>query len=215
MELTKEQIDALHRFVEKKHVHWYDLQAELVDHLASRIEEDMAANTDLSFDAALEKVYAGFGIFGFAKLVQERQSQLQRRAKRIWWTEFRSYLRWPRIAFLAMVVAVFWQLGSWVQMDALVSIFIAGYLIAGFWMLVLIKREEKAHRKLLLLQFGPVHISGWIIFFEMGILTSIYETNSLVFACCAALGILIRIACYRLYRQVRAEALRLYPEAFV
>ena len=38
MELTKEQIQDLFLFTQKKMVHYYDLQIEIVDHLAEKIE---------------------------------------------------------------------------------------------------------------------------------------------------------------------------------
>jgi hypothetical protein len=44
MTLNQEQIEALFRFCEKKSVRYYDLQVELVDHLAERIEEEMKAD---------------------------------------------------------------------------------------------------------------------------------------------------------------------------
>ena len=65
MQLSSKEIDLLFEFTKKKLVHWYDLQVELVDHLAARIEEEMQADQKLSFEQALEKVYKGFGLFGF------------------------------------------------------------------------------------------------------------------------------------------------------
>ncbi len=81
IKLSEVEINKLFRFTEKKMVHWYDLQIEIVDHLASCIEDEMTADSKLTFDLALEKVYTGFGIFGFAKIVQERQIQLAKMAK--------------------------------------------------------------------------------------------------------------------------------------
>jgi hypothetical protein len=58
-QLSTEEVQHLFRFTEKKLVRWYDLQIELVDHLASRIEEEQQIDPDLGFEAALEKVYKG------------------------------------------------------------------------------------------------------------------------------------------------------------
>ena len=44
MTLTHKQIDQLFAFTKKKMVRYYDLQVELVDHLAARIEEEMDDN---------------------------------------------------------------------------------------------------------------------------------------------------------------------------
>lgn len=38
MQLTKEQIQSLFTFTKQHFVEWYDLQCELVDHLANDIE---------------------------------------------------------------------------------------------------------------------------------------------------------------------------------
>jgi len=39
MKLTKNQIDELYKFTRKHYVYHYDVQSELVDHLANDIEE--------------------------------------------------------------------------------------------------------------------------------------------------------------------------------
>ena len=77
MTLSKEQIEHLFTFTQKKFVNWYDLQVELVDHLANKIEAEMEADKALSFERALGNVYAGFGIFGFAQIVKEREKVLR------------------------------------------------------------------------------------------------------------------------------------------
>ena len=72
MALSKQQIDELFIFTEKKFVKWYDLQLELVDHLANKIEEELEQNPNTNLETALKKVYATFGIFGFARIVSEK-----------------------------------------------------------------------------------------------------------------------------------------------
>ena len=62
MTLSTEHIQQLFSFTEKKFVRWYDLQVELVDHLANKIEAEMAADSSLSFERAsvLSKSNRGF-----------------------------------------------------------------------------------------------------------------------------------------------------------
>jgi hypothetical protein len=55
--LNKEQVDHLFAFCNKHYVQHYDLQIELVDHLANAVEEKMAIDSQLSFEEALNKVY--------------------------------------------------------------------------------------------------------------------------------------------------------------
>ena len=82
MRLTEAQIEKLFAFVKKKHVPFYDLQIEIVDHLAQRIEDEIDSTPDLEFEPALQKVYDGFGIFGFAHIVQERQKAIDLMGKK-------------------------------------------------------------------------------------------------------------------------------------
>lgn len=75
--LTQEQIDTLFTFCNKKYVRYYDVQVELIDHLATAIEEKMKTSPGLSFEDALQATYKSFGIFGFAKVVQEKTEALK------------------------------------------------------------------------------------------------------------------------------------------
>ena len=90
MTLSNEQIQQLFLFTEKKFVRWYDLQVELVDHLANKIEAEMEANSTLSFERALGNVYAGFGIFGFAQIVREKEDSLRKANNKLLWKAFNS-----------------------------------------------------------------------------------------------------------------------------
>lgn len=92
---TKEQIDYLYRFCEKHVVFFYELQTELVDHLANGIEEEMDKDKSLSFESALDRVYARFGIFGFATFVREKQSQVFKKVRKEFWLLVLKQFRWP------------------------------------------------------------------------------------------------------------------------
>ena len=71
MKLSKEQIDRLYQFTSQHYVEYYDLKTELVDHLANAIEEQRAANPNISFDEALQKKFKKFGVFGFSDVVEQ------------------------------------------------------------------------------------------------------------------------------------------------
>ena len=65
MKLTSQHIDQLYKFTRAHYVEWYDLQTELVDHLANDIENIWEKEPNLSFDQAKNKAFKKFGIFGF------------------------------------------------------------------------------------------------------------------------------------------------------
>jgi hypothetical protein len=214
MQLSAEQIQVLFSFTEKKKVHWYDLQLELVDHLACRIEEEMEADTSLSFEAALNKVYKGFGLFGFAKVVQEKQAQLHRAAKKMWWTEFKAFFKWPEISLLLLIALTLWKLPLNVKPTSLMRGFTGFYILISVAFLIYVLRTRRTQRKLLLLQSGGSHLSCVVFFYEIFILCSFNQFSKIEFCVYATLGILFKLASFRLYNKVTAQAVQLYPEAF-
>ena len=54
MKLNKEQIDRLYEFTRQHYVYWYDLQTELVDHMANSIETKWQQNPKIDFEDALQ-----------------------------------------------------------------------------------------------------------------------------------------------------------------
>ena len=113
MTLSKEQIQQLFIFTENKFVRWYDLQVELVDHLANKIEAEMEADPTLSFERALGNVYAGFGIFGFAEIVREREVSLRKANNKLLLKEVTHQFNWSNlirsIAILGLIFTIIFQ----------------------------------------------------------------------------------------------------------
>ena len=106
-QLTTEQIDALFAFTKKHLVEHYDVQVELVDHLANAIEAQWTENSTISFEDALHKEYKNFGVFGFSGLVEQKQAALQNHYWKIIKKEFMSFFSIPKIL---LSVALFYVL---------------------------------------------------------------------------------------------------------
>jgi hypothetical protein len=104
--LNSQQIDQLFGFCKKHYVHYYDVQVELVDHLANAVEEAMRQDESLSFEEALEKVYAGFGYAGFAHVVDAHIKSALKKNSDLRWKLFWSYFTWPKIGMMACLVLV-------------------------------------------------------------------------------------------------------------
>ncbi len=68
MKVNQEQIASLYAFTKKHYVEFYDLQTELVDHLANAIEAQWENNPEIPFEEALQIEFKKFGIFGLPKL---------------------------------------------------------------------------------------------------------------------------------------------------
>ena len=97
MQLDKQQIEQLYAFTRQHYVEWYDLQSELVDHLANAIEVEWKQNPKLTFEEVLNMEFKKFGIFGFMEVVEERQKFLHKKYARLIWKYYKEFFRLPRI----------------------------------------------------------------------------------------------------------------------
>ena len=106
--LTEEQIDGLFAFCRKHYVRHYDLQIELVDHMASSIEAQWDAMPELSFQEALNNTFGKFGIFGFGKVKEQKQKALERKYRNLIIKYLLEYYRIPKLILtLAFTLTLF------------------------------------------------------------------------------------------------------------
>ena len=84
MDLKEEQIEKLYQFTRAHYVEWYDLQTELVDHLAGDIEHILAKDPELSFEEALHSSFKKFGVFGFSDIVEKKNKTHSQNIIGVW-----------------------------------------------------------------------------------------------------------------------------------
>ena len=97
MKLTESQIQDLYAFTRKHYVEYYDLQTELVDHLANDIETMWQDQPQLSFEDARDRAFKKFGIFGFMEAIEQKQKAMNKRYMRYFWNELKLWFRVPQI----------------------------------------------------------------------------------------------------------------------
>jgi hypothetical protein len=97
MKLTETQIEELYKFTRKHYVYHYDVQTELVDHLANDIEQIWVTQQYLSFQEARDKAFKKFGIFGFMDVIEAKQKQMNKRYSKILWRFFKEWFTLPKI----------------------------------------------------------------------------------------------------------------------
>ncbi|MFY7731299.1 MAG: hypothetical protein ACOVRN_17400 [Flavobacterium sp.] len=114
-QLSAEQIDQLYIFVQNNGVHYYDLQTELVDHLANHIESQWAYHQNPDFNDALSFAYSGFEKNSFTTLVAARTKALLKKHMRFVRSCFVSFFTFPK---LIVTVALFFSLHSIFLLDA-------------------------------------------------------------------------------------------------
>ena len=151
--LTNEHIEQLFVFTKKHLVEHYDVQVELVDHLANAIEAQWKTNPNISFEEALDKEYNNFGVFGFSGLVEQKQAALQNHYWQIIKKEFINYFTVPRIILsVAFFYGLFWLFSNpnTLLNDILFGLEILLMVAAALFWYFQYRTSRKKHKKWLI-----------------------------------------------------------------
>ncbi len=228
--LTTDQIQFLYKFCERHYVRYYDVQVELVDHLAAAIEQEQEQDPGLDFTQAVNKVYKGFGITGFAGVVREKMQAEQKKNNTRHWNLFLSFFTIPRIAVTCLVFLLlnlpFHLLNPtdsnilYLSYCLLAAVF---GVVAAIYLSLTIKKPKK---QLLSLQGFPVLFSVFGIFLQIpnlyfNVLRVFFDTGSahglifqLVVNFFVTALIVAGLAAIETYKQIYKEAQQKYPLAF-
>src|SRR5690606_10954973 len=156
--ITEKEINQIFDFTKKHYVEFYDVQVELVDHLANAIEAQWEENPKLSFEEALQIEFKKFGIFGFTGLVEQKQAELQKYYNKMLWNELLKFVSIPKVVItIALYIGIYFvlkntgNLGEMIALGALLVSF-TFFIVDGFRYLYKIKKEQKKHGKSWLIQ---------------------------------------------------------------
>lgn len=141
--VSAEQMDILFEFTRKHYVEYYDVQCELVDHLANAIEERWLTQPTLSFNEALHFEFKKFGIFGFTGIVEKRQAALAKKYNNLSWTYFKEFLRLPKIVLTLLFVVGAYQL----ERISMVAYTVVLFIIVIISLTKLVALNIKHHKK--------------------------------------------------------------------
>ena len=149
MKINTSQIDQLFIFTQQHYVEYYDLQSELVDHLANSIEEQWQENPNRSFEEALHIEFSKFGVFGFMDVVEKRQLALGKKYNGLVWQHFKDFFGIPKIILtIAMTLLLF----SIIKLSIYKEWIIVGFyiLLVGFTFYQMFKNQKtrKENKKL-------------------------------------------------------------------
>lgn len=100
-ELSYVDISRIHSYVEGMGVEFYDVQVEIVDHIASVIEEQMMTNPEKPFKELFDSTLSKFT--GFDGLVNEKRRQVARQYNRYVLQSLKSFFSWPKIIFTILL----------------------------------------------------------------------------------------------------------------
>lgn len=144
MKLTTKHIQQLYKFTRKHYVEHYDVQTELVDHLANDIEEFWQAQPDLSFIEARDKSFKKFGIFGFMDVIESKQKQMNKRYWKIIWRFAKEWFTIPKII---VTILCFLTVLAVIQIPSADYFILGGLLFAVTFEMIAIYKIKKKHKK--------------------------------------------------------------------
>ena len=153
--LTPEQIDELFKLCEFHNVHYYDVQIELVDHIASAIEALWETNPELSFEDAVFQVGEQFGVepftpssydsilpsitglrfsreTGFKAIEIAKEKELRIKYERLQWQYIREFFKLPKIILTLAITFALYFVFKLSNNDIVISYCIQGFCILSF-----------------------------------------------------------------------------------
>jgi len=114
-ELSNYQVNYLRHFLVQKYVRYEDVQLELIDHLATAIEEKIKEEPEITFESALGQVYRGFGVGGFARIVKEKEKSMRKFWRKHVWKCFLEFLKPPLVFVGIALYLLFWGIQTQFQ----------------------------------------------------------------------------------------------------
>lgn len=203
--ITKENIDSLYTFTKNHFVEYYDLQTELVDHLANDIELMWQEEPNISFEESKTKAFKKFGIFGFMESIEQKQKAINKKYMRYLWIELKKWFAIPQIITTITLFLVFYL--SFTTSYAMHLLIIFYLIIAFFGVYKSItlknnfkKREQKANKKWLLEEiiFRQAGVNSLVLLTQIQVFLSVskesFNNPKIIFGLALTFTILVLIS---------------------
>ena len=213
--LSELQVDHLYKFTRQHYVEYYDIQTELVDHLANGIEEQWKEDPEISFEKALQTEFKRFGVYGFEDVVRKKTAAMEKRYFKIIFREMKKESKRPAlVSFLAGFLLLSYLLlqipdGFYVLLGVMLTYYLI-LLILFLRKSSTVKRRKAKEKKYLLetiiLNAGSYFSAFWL---PLHILYFSFEPETfqqvgpqlLLSVFTSLLGVLIYICYYHLPRK--------------
>lgn len=148
MKLSKDQIEQLKKLISYKGYPEIDVQYEILDHVACKVEELMENNPKLSLPDAFQKVHASFGVFGFSTLEESYKKMIEKRLWGYYWNELKQLFTSYRIIFPLGLLVVFFQSSALLEDSKAWILMMIGFLFFSFiWVVIRYWNTHKKYKK--------------------------------------------------------------------
>lgn len=175
--LNQDELQTIASFIQKRGFTYIDVQTELLDHVACRIEEIMDEDPEVTLDAAIQKTHGEFGIFGFSAVEDAVIAGLTKKYNRFFWRTFLSFLG-PKYILLVLLSGYFLY-----KVQAFLNTNTGMYILAGAPLttaiVYLIKSYRSEYKQYLAYRLSTAYFIGLGSFYSL-IMLIIKERESLV-----------------------------------
>lgn len=174
MKLSKDQIEQLKKLISYKGYPEIDVQYEILDHGACKVEDLMSENPKLSVPDAFQKVHASFGIFGFSTLEESYKKMIEKRLWGYYWNELKQLLTSYRIIFPLGLLFIFYQSSALLGDSKAWILMMIGFLFISFiWVVIRYWNTHKKFKK-----YASYMASNSVFqLTNFGVLTCLYGHN--------------------------------------
>jgi hypothetical protein len=107
MKLAADQIAQIKSWVSKRGFTHTDVQYEIIDHIASAIEEKMEGDPKLTLENAFEEVHRSFGVCGFLEIEEAIAKKLQNELWRSYLQAGKIIITSPKVLIPLVIVLIF------------------------------------------------------------------------------------------------------------
>jgi len=146
MKIDASQIDTLYGFTRQHFVEHYDLQTELVDHLANGIEEQWKKQPKKLFEEALEIEFKKFGVYGFTDIIKKRKTALTKKYYKIIFRFIKEWFQLPKLLITILITICFYlSLNSDYGINFL-TVFSIAMIFLLFFVYTINYKKYKEHR---------------------------------------------------------------------
>jgi len=132
MKLSPSQITILKKLISYKGYPEIDVQYEILDHVACKVEVLMEKDPKLELDDAFRKVHSEFGIFGFSSLEESYKKAIRKRVRNNYWTELKNLCTSYRIIYPLGLGVIIYQTSLYLDDPKSWVLLFAGFLFLAF-----------------------------------------------------------------------------------
>lgn len=138
-------LQQLYAFTRKHYIEFYDVQTELVDHLANGIEAQWQNDAKLSFESALRQEFKKFGVFGFMGVLEQKTKAMSKQYFKLLLHFTKEWFRLPKIA---VTITLFFLIKWGMQFGKINALVLIGCILLIFLIRVnVLSRSYKKRTK--------------------------------------------------------------------